>query len=345
VSPRSRTLTAATVLSLALLVAMLFLPVRYVALGPGEADDTLGSDPRRTGVPVLAVTGVPTYPTNGKLLLTTVSVNKRMTMLTALARWLDSAYAVVPLSVVEPPGRTSSQVDQQNAAEMTQSQDDATCAALAEAAVPQGVYVSGFSPRSRAGEALRVGDQVARVQGKTIFCTQQVAAALSGVTPGAVADVVVHRGGAGVPVRVTTTGVPGGGSQAILGILPEYRSAAKVTIGLTGVGGPSAGLMFALGILDKITTGNLTDGRVVAGTGTISPSGDVGLIGGIQQKLLGARARGATVFLVPADNCREASSARVAGLQLVRVPAQGGLHAAREDLLRLAKGDTALPHC
>jgi PDZ domain-containing protein len=77
--------------------------------------------------------------------------------------------------------------------------------------------------------------------------------------------------------------------------------------------------MFALAVIDKLTPGGLTDGRFIAGTGTITPDGQVGPIGGIPFKMRAARDAGATVFLVPADNCGEAEANAPAGLELVRV--------------------------
>jgi Lon-like protease len=77
--------------------------------------------------------------------------------------------------------------------------------------------------------------------------------------------------------------------------------------------------MFALGIIDKLTETGLTGGRIVAGTGTIDSSGNVGAIGGIQMKTIGARDAGATVFLAPAGNCAEAKANQPAGLELVKV--------------------------
>jgi PDZ domain-containing protein len=64
-------------------------------------------------------------------------------------------------------------------------------------------------------------------------------------------------------------------------------------------------MMFAIGIIDKLTPGALTQGKIIAGTGTIDPDGNVGEIGGIQQKLIGARDAGALLFLAPEDNCDE----------------------------------------
>ena len=106
---------------------------------------------------------------------------------------------------------------------------------------------------------------------------------------------------------------------------PSVTSDVKVDISLANIGGPSAGLMFALGIIDKLGPASLTGGKHIAGTGTIEVDGTVGPIGGIAEKLLGARGRqGATVFLVPDGNCREAKNHRPDGLTLVRVEHPAG---------------------
>ncbi|AGL18798.1 PDZ domain-containing protein [Actinoplanes sp. N902-109] len=93
----------------------------------------------------------------------------------------------------------------------------------------------------------------------------------------------------------------------------------QVSFDLDRIGGPSAGLMFTLGIIDKLTPADLTGGRIIAGTGTIDDAGTVGRIGGIPQKLLGAKAAGAQLFLVPAGNCAEAARNAVPGLPMAEV--------------------------
>jgi len=92
-----------------------------------------------------------------------------------------------------------------------------------------------------------------------------------------------------------------------------------VDFNLANVGGPSAGLMFSLAVVDKLTTGDLAGSTFVAGTGTIGIDGKVGQIGGITHKMVAAHAAGATVFLVPAKNCYEASSDNRTGLRLVKI--------------------------
>src|SRR5690606_10810906 len=92
-----------------------------------------------------------------------------------------------------------------------------------------------------------------------------------------------------------------------------------VTIQLDNVGGPSAGMMFALGIVDVLTPGEATGGEDIAGTGTIAGDGDVGPIGGIRQKLYGARDAGADWFLAPQENCDEVTGHVPDGLRVVSV--------------------------
>jgi PDZ domain-containing protein len=108
----------------------------------------------------------------------------------------------------------------------------------------------------------------------------------------------------------------------VLGVGVTLASTAKFQVKIAlddRIGGPSAGLMFALGILEKLGTDDLTGGRFVAGTGTIDVSGAVGPIGGIPLKLIAAKDKGATAFLVPAGNCAEASRKPPAGLRLIKV--------------------------
>ncbi|MFF8383159.1 S16 family serine protease [Streptomyces kanasensis] len=96
-----------------------------------------------------------------------------------------------------------------------------------------------------------------------------------------------------------------------------------VRLHLADIGGPSAGLLFSLGVIDKLAGdgegGDLTGGRIVAGTGTISPDGKVGAVGGVSLKTQAAARDGATVFLVPRAECEDAEATRPEKLRLVPV--------------------------
>jgi PDZ domain-containing protein len=87
---------------------------------------------------------------------------------------------------------------------------------------------------------------------------------------------------------------------------------------LPNTGGPSGGLIFALGIVEKLNKAQLVNGRLIAGTGTINKKGEVGPIGGIEDKLIGAKRAGATLFIAPIDNCIDIANIP-SGLQVVAV--------------------------
>ncbi|MEU9972368.1 S16 family serine protease [Streptomyces sp. NPDC051014] len=134
-------------------------------------------------------------------------------------------------------------------------------------------------------------------------------------------------------------------AQAALRYLNLGADKVKVTLKLADVGGPSAGLLFSLGIIDKLdgngSGGDLTGGKNIAGTGTISADGTVGAVGGVALKTQAARRDGATVFLVPKDECADAKSELPEGLRLVPVTT---LKDAVSDLVKLEKG-TKVPAC
>jgi PDZ domain-containing protein len=96
--------------------------------------------------------------------------------------------------------------------------------------------------------------------------------------------------------------------RAGLGIVPADMQSVKpdqadkqVTIKAGEIGGPSAGLMFSLEIYNQLVPGDITKGYRIAGTGTINPEGLVGVIGGIQHKIIAADKAGAEIFFAPKD--------------------------------------------
>ncbi|MGP4045502.1 S16 family serine protease [Streptomyces sp. 2A115] len=134
--------------------------------------------------------------------------------------------------------------------------------------------------------------------------------------------------------------------EAALNHLGKDPGDVKVTLKLADVGGPSAGLLFSLGIVDKLngdgSGGDLTGGRVIAGTGTIDAGGKVGAVGGVALKTQAARRDGATVFLVPRAECSDAESELPKGLRLIPVTTLKGAVSA---LVALEKGEGSVPSC
>ena len=315
---RTSTLVCAAVLAAVLGVLGTSLPVPLVALGPGPTYDTLGDV---NGAPVVTVDGLPTFPTTGHLNMTTVAVADRLTFVDVVRAWASGARRVVPRTQIFPPGKTDDQVRDENTQQFATSETNAELAAMTELAIPTRVVVGALVPDSPAAGALRVGDELVAVSGRAVASPAAVADVLSGTAPGQNVTVTYRRDGKEGNADVALGASPDR-AQGLLGVRPSVEPrTGDIRISLGDIGGPSAGLMFALAVVDKLSPGELTGGRFVAGTGAIDAAGVVSPIGGIPFKMQAARDAGATVFLVPDANCVEAAANAPAGLQLVRVTA------------------------
>ncbi|GII93018.1 YlbL family protein [Sinosporangium siamense] len=344
-SRRALTLMVAGLLSLMLGITGALLPVPYVVLSPGPTENTIGEV---KGKPVISVTGRETFPTQGSLSLVTVAYQggppSRISLLTALRGWVDPNVAVVPEESIFPRTSTAEQVERQNSIEMTNSQDDATAAALTALKIPyESVVAVGSVEKGKPADGkLKPGDEIVSVGATPADNTTKVVDAVRAVNPGASLNFLVNRGGKSVNVEVPTVEGPEGKPMVGVNMQTKFKFPFKVNINVGDVGGPSAGLMFTLGIIDKLTPGAMTGGKAIAGTGTITPNGEVGPIGGIPQKMIGAKEKGATAFLTPADNCAEALATAPTGLVLVKVTKLDDALKAIESL-RTGKG--AVPAC
>lgn len=327
-------------------IAAASIPVPYVVESPGPTFNTLGQD---NGNAVIRVTGHKSFPAKGNLDLTTVYVdggpNGPVSVFGAFAAWLDGSKAVYPEELIFPGGVTKEQSQQESAVAMATSQENAVASAFNELEIPfeQKLQVAGLSDGSASQGTLQADDVFTSINGKPVTSLTVIQAELA-AGAGKPATVVVDRKGA--PVTQTITPAETDSGRFILGVMLQYRFTFPfdIKISLDKVGGPSAGLMFALGIVDTLTPGDLTGGKYFSGTGTITPEGVVGPIGGIGQKMHGARAGGATMFLAPAANCNDVVGHIPDGLQVVKVE---NLAEAREAVaLAGSGGDTSgLPVC
>lgn len=352
---RALTLTVSSAL-LALLVSVaLLVPVPYVTESPGLTADVLGNDisvdGQETDTPVITIDGdVESYPTDGELLLTTVSVtnpDSRVTLLQALAAWFDEEDALLPRDVVYPPDQTPDEVREETAVAMTGSQSTSEVAAAVAAGydVTATAGVAEVLPDGPSDGDLEVDDQILAVGGEPVAGSEDLIDAVRAATAGEVLQLVVRRDDARRIVEVIPEDDEG---RTTIGISvgDTYTMPFEVQFSLErDIGGPSAGTIFALAIYDKLTPGELTGGRVVAGTGEMFYDGTVGPIGGIQQKIVSSAEDGASVFLAPADNCDDALEAPVEPdeIRIVRI---GTLGEAIDALEALAEDpDADVPTC
>jgi PDZ domain-containing protein len=228
---------------------------------------------------------------------------------------------LVPRDLVYPPDKSKDEIDQANNTDFKRSEDSAEYAALSFLKYPSAVTVENVSDPGPSVGKLQRGDAIDGVNGKPVAKLDEFTALLKATKPGDQLVLDYRRKNAPPGIATVTLGSNPDRDYGYLGVgvLDAPWAPFSIDFNLANIGGPSAGLMFSLAVVDKLTTGDLNDGKFVAGTGTIDSEGKVGSIGGITHKMLAAREAGATVFLVPADNCDEAKTAHQDGLELVKV--------------------------
>jgi PDZ domain-containing protein len=293
----------------------MFIPVPYVMTAPGPVFNTIGEI---KDIELISISGAKTYPTEGELNMTTVSEyggpEQGLELFQAIWGWISPDRRVVPRESVYPEGETEKENIARSVEAFSTSQSYAIAAAMQylEQPVNKKVIVTSVGLDTPAQEKLRAGDEVLSVDGVAMKTPEQVVDAVRSKVIGTELTFSVVRGDSKLNVAVTSSNrqddpatdqdeskIPYIG----IGIDISYSADYEIDFGVTGVGGPSAGTMFAIAIIDKLTPGALTQGKIIAGTGTIDPAGNVGDIGGIRQKLIGARDAGAVLFLAPQGNC------------------------------------------
>jgi len=344
-SRRAVTLVIAAVGAFACLVVVFILPVPYVALLPGPTYNTLGPLGHKQ---LVQISGHRTYATSGHLNMVTVSYiggpgsNPPFNIFRAIQAWLSPHEAVVPQSELFPPGNTEQQVVKQDTQEMADSQQMAQAAALCQLGIKFTVIntVTSLISGLPAAKVLRTGDVITAVDGTPVTCRTSVSSLIQAHPAGQRIVLTILRKGRPQKVTLATASYLG---RPVIGVnlVESFKFPFSVKINIGNIGGPSAGLMFALAIIDKITPANLAGVKFIAGTGEIEPDGTVEPIGGIQQKMAGARAAGATVFLAPAGNCPDTVGSVPAGMRVVKVSTLSGAIAA----LKALKQGKPVPGC
>jgi PDZ domain-containing protein len=222
---------------------------------------------------------------------------------------------LVPEQALVPPGSNFGERRRQNLLAMDRSQQIAAAVALRELgydvkAKPEGAQVVGVASDAPAAGKIEPTDVIVGVDGKVVRTPDDLRRLIATHKPGETVRLRVKRDDTTKVIDVGTIASPTEAGRPIVGVQVEQFANIKlpldVKIDLAGVGGPSAGLAFALDIVEELR-GNVDRGLKVAATGEIELDGDVLPIGGVKQKVIGARRSGADVFLVPAgENAAEA---------------------------------------
>lgn len=300
---------------LAVAVAAGTVELPYYGIGPG---------PAREVQPMITVEGPQVYASAGRLVMTSVSY-RQLTAAGILVAWLDPHEAVVDEAALFPPGLSSEEEHRLSISDMDTSKIDASYVALQQLTrypkqYGEGALIRQVVPQCSADGVLYPGDVVLEVNGRASTDVRSAGRLIEDVPSGRTLRFTVRPLGESTTEQVPLVREPCGGSEEPLvgvSMVPVFPFEVEINSG--DIGGPSAGLMFSLGLYDLLTPGDLTDGRTVAGTGTINVDGRVGPIGGIEEKVVAADEAGAEVLLVPAKNFDGARTVAPDDLELVEI--------------------------
>ena len=337
------------ILVVALIAAVFLVPVNAVIEAPGPTWNVLDNG-SSSDQDVLKVSGTETYPTEGALRMTTVSVSGcpgyPVTTADLIAAWISADKRIVDRDEVCPQDQSAEQVEETGKAQMTASQDSAVIAALVETGKAGAMHLTVTEvTEQQTSTEIQAGDVLETItpeggQMTTLASFSQLRELMTTIPEGTRVTLGVRRGDQKASAALTTIAPQEGTTGSLLGLSLKISvdSPVEATFGLSDVGGPSAGMMFALGVVDEITPGSLTGGKDISGTGTIDMTGQVGPIGGIQQKMAGARESGSTFFLAPASNCNEVKGHEPKDMQVFAV---NTLHEAVAATEAIASGNTS----
>ncbi|MHB8059283.1 MAG: YlbL family protein [Gaiellaceae bacterium] len=264
-------------------------------------------------------------------------VERRATLSERYLPFLRRDATLVSQQEIGPPNINDKERARLDAAAMAQSKRVAEAVALRQLGYkvvirPRGALVEATQPGSPASKKLQPGDRITAVDGTPTLQNARLSALVSRHRIGERVRITFSRKGRQHTVTLRTVASPFKPHASMIGVSISQAASVKlpikVAIDAGNVGGPSAGLAFALELTDKLGR-DIDRGYRVAATGELFLDGSVGAIGGVKQKVIGARRAGIEIMLVPVDGDNAREARRYAGnMKIVPVTSfQQALHA------------------
>lgn len=259
------------------------------------------------------------YDEKGNFMLTTVRMGKANIYSYAIAK-LNPYQKLYRIDEIRSKDETEEEYNVRQIYLMSSSKQSAIETAYKKANIPiqyhyNGVFVLNVKPNMPADGKLQPGDRIFKVDGKAFESSEQFINYVAGKNEGAEVTFSIERqkkiSDVTIPLKkLKETGKTGVGIALVDD--KEIEVEPKVTINSEDIGGPSAGFMFSLEIYNQLVKEDLTRGYQIAGTGTIDSKGNVGRIGGIEQKIVAADKAGAEIFFAPNEQGAKDSNYRAA---------------------------------
>lgn len=284
-------------LAVILLCLGFLIPIPYYIEGPGAA----------VSLNQLITVDGKEDQEKGRYMLTTVAI-RHATPITYFMKYLPFHEGVTEKELFGTM-ETSQEYNQLQKYYMISSINGAIQAAYEQAGEQydlqyNGVYVMSLLEGSQFKDLLQSGDTIIALDGKSFDSSQEFIDYVQQQKEGQKVTVTYQRDdkeqtAAAKLMKMKETGKPGLGISLVDDT--TITTDIPVSIDAGSIGGPSAGFMFALQIYTQLTDKQLRNGNDIAGTGTISPDGTIGRIGGIDKKVVAADKEGAQIFFAPDD--------------------------------------------
>ena len=155
---------------------------------------------------------------------------------------------------------------------------------------------------------LEVGDQILRVNGNDINSLKDMQNIIESLDEGEKVSIQIRRDDSELECYAYTYDIEGE-TKIGVSLLTTYEYVTDPEVSITSKAseaGSSGGLMMSLTVYNQLVPEDITGGKKIVGTGTIDINGNVGEIGGVKYKLIGAVKNDADIFMCPEENYEEA---------------------------------------
>lgn len=294
----------AVIIILVILIIGFFIPVPYYISKPGGTEKL--ND-------LVTVSGKADHK-KGSFSLVTVAMAKANPYTYLLAKMMPY-YELEKVDDVRYKNETDAEYNVRQLYMMNESKNNAIQAAYHAAKRPlqvnyQGIYVLSVRANTPAAKKIKAGDLITAIDGKAFKSSEAFIKYVKAKKTGATVSLTYKRDKkAAKTVRIKLIALDKKGTPGIGITLVDdktVKASPKADIDSEKIGGPSAGLMFTLELYSRFSPNDLSKGKQIAGTGTIDPAGNVGRIGGIDQKIVAADKSGASIFFAPNDKITKA---------------------------------------